>query len=220
MAIRMLQYLRLRAFGATRVLIAGLTLSPLVPGSSYAEPTVPAPTVRPTPAAPIGGQAATDLASVADNRVATSIVDNCNTKLGDENCYYDNEDNRETLANAVTQSLTAKGFVVISADQNPSRTLTVTVTGIGYIPATCLMLCGVVATATADYQMTNAGGKVVLNGTLGSKADEDTDAGLEQLADQIATAVAKSTQGGSLPTTPAMPTGEGGQPSGTPGTAD
>ncbi len=172
------------------------TAPPAGPATSAATaapaPQVPEPAA---PAAPVG----TAASSAPDNRIAVSVLDNCHTtEVADDNCDYDNADNRTTFANDLAQSLTAKGFAVVPAGQNASRTLTATVTGIGDDDADptgllCGLLCDAMteATASANWQVTDAGGMAGPGGTASSTAS-DTEPGLQKLAGKIADAVAAS----------------------------
>jgi hypothetical protein len=93
---------------------------------------------------------------------------------------------------------------VVPAEQNPGL-LTVTITSIGDndVDPTGL-LCGMIcdtagdATASANYQVKGATGGVSLSGSESSKAD-DTEPGLQLLADAIAKALAKPAQGAPSP---------------------
>ena len=179
--------------------------------SAAAAVAAPAPQI-PEPAAP-AATVGTAAPNVQDNRIAISVVDGCHTtEIADDNCDYDNGDNRTSFANDLAQSLTTKGFAVVPADQNASRTLTVTVTGIGDNDADptgllCGLLCDATAdaTASANWQVTDAGGMAGPGGTASSTAD-DTEPGLQKLADKIAAAVAAQSAapvpgaaGGSVP---------------------
>lgn len=173
---------------------SGQTPPPAVPATSAAA-AAPAPQV-PEPVVP-AATVSTAASRAPDNRIAVSVLDACHTtEIADDNCDYDNADNRTTFANDLAQSLTAKGFAVVPAGRNASRTLTATVTGIGDDDADptgllCGLLCDAMteATASADWQVTDAGGMASPGGTASSTAD-GTESGLQKLAGKIADAVA------------------------------
>ena len=129
-----------------------------------------------------------------------SIQYDCHTTvIADDNCDYDNTQNRAVFAQSLNQSLAAHGVAVAGATTGVGPHLVVTITQVGdnSIDPTGL-LCGLIcdmaeqATASARFVLTEASGHVGPAGTAHTTAS-GTRVGLQQLAEKIAAAVA--TQG-------------------------
>ena len=142
-------------------------------------------------------------------RIAVTIQDNCHTtEIADDNCDFDNADTRTFLATALNQSLTSHGLVVASADVPTDLRLVVTITEVGdNSPGATGFLCLLCdalpqATASASYQVTDAAGRIGPGGSVHTTAD-GTRAGLQKLADEIATGVTGQSASG-VPGTASM----------------
>ncbi|MBV1708097.1 MAG: PDZ domain-containing protein [Hyphomicrobiales bacterium] len=146
---------------------------------------------------PASGPGGTVPAAIGSRPLIVTIQDNCHTTvIADDNCDYDNGTTKAFFAQALNQSLAAHGLAVAGpgAGSGPHLVVTILQVGDNSIDPTGL-LCGLIcdmaaqASASARYALTDASGRAGPTGTTQTKSS-GTRAGLQELAAQIAAAIA------------------------------